>query len=105
MPKIPDCDGLRPAIGHRCQRYSFTPSLVCAVHPSGPDSEHCLDFAPNAGTVAEELWEPDGTMAYYAGVSIPESSCSRLTREEQIELLETHPLFTCRCFQCGHKAN
>jgi len=95
MPKLPDCD--------RCQRYSFTPHLICAIHPTGPDSAECWDFAPNAATAIasdeDELRFPGA--ASYNGELIPESH-SRLTREEQLELLATHPLFTGKCPQCGY---
>jgi len=94
MPKIPEC--------YRCQLYSLTLHLVCAIHPSGPETDKCLDFAPNAtAAIANEdddLWFPVED-SFYNGELIPESH-NRLTREEQWELLETHPLFTGRCPQC-----
>jgi len=96
MPKLPECD--------QCQLYSLTPHLVCAIHPSGPATDECWDFAPKAAamitTEAEDLWFPGA--ASYGGELIPESH-SRLTQEEQLELLETHPLFTGRCPQCRHE--
>lgn len=62
MPKILDCD--------RCQRYSKNPQLVCAIHLMGPDSDFCLDFAPNADAIAEEFPEPGGA-SFFAGELVP----------------------------------
>jgi len=64
-----------------------------------------LDFASNAAaamiaTDEDELCLPVGG-SFYSGELIPESH-SRLTQEEQLELLEKHPLFTGRCPQCGY---
>lgn len=36
MPKIKECAS--------CQFYSHDPHVVCAVHPTGPDDDTCLDF-------------------------------------------------------------
>lgn len=38
MAKLPYCD--------RCQLYAHTPYLVCAVHPTGVESDRCPDFRP-----------------------------------------------------------
>ena len=37
MPQIPECD--------RCVYYARDYRLVCALHPNGPNSDVCLDFA------------------------------------------------------------
>lgn len=95
MPKIPDCD--------RCQLYSRTPNLVCTIYAGGPATDECLDFAPNAGAIAEELPEPVGA-GYYAGVLIPDTQ-QHLSKQEQLKLLDTHPLFTGRCPQFGYEMN
>ena len=50
--KIPDCD--------RCLLYSHNPHLICAVYPSGPDSEDCLDFKEDPNAEEEEIWAPKG---------------------------------------------
>jgi hypothetical protein len=47
----------------------------------------------------EELWEPEGA-SYYNGELILQPQ-QRWTREEQMELLDWHPLFTSKCPQCG----
>ena len=52
------------------------------------------DYTPTG-----ELWEPEGA-SYYAGELIVQLR-QRWTREEQLQLLDTHPMFTGRCPQCG----
>jgi hypothetical protein len=44
------------------------------------------------------LWEPEGA-TYYNGELILQPQ-QRWTPEQQLELLDTHPLFTGRCPQC-----
>lgn len=87
---------------NRCQLYSGSLYLPCAVHPTGPDPDGCLDFAPNAAAEMEEdndLWFPDG-FGWYAGEPVPHPS-STLTTQEQLDLLDSHPLFTGCCPECG----
>ena len=111
MPKIPECD--------RCQFYSHNHHLICFPHPSGPNGDICLDFRPDPEYLEglqrhgsdepfsnpcglhpnEELWEPEGA-SYYAGELIVQPR-QRWTREEQLQRLDTHPMFTGRCPQCG----
>jgi len=60
----------------------------------------------------EELWEPEGAR-YINGELVIERSLynseeivqprQRWTKEEQLELLDTHPLFTGKCPQCGYQ--
>ncbi len=90
MPKIPECD--------RCILYARDPHLVCAVHPAGPNTDTCPDFREDPNTASEELWEPEGA-SYYNGELILQPR-QRRTLEQQLELLNTHPLFTGRCPQC-----
>jgi len=90
MPKLPECD--------RCQLYARNPHLVCAVHPTGPNTNTCPDFQENPNAEPEELWEPEGA-SYYNGELILQPR-QRWTLEQQLELLDTHPLFTGRCPQC-----
>jgi len=55
----PECD--------LCQLYSGSLYLPCAVHPTGPAPDGCLDFAPNAAATVEEedeLWFPDSSGWY-----------------------------------------
>lgn len=102
MPKLPECD--------RCQLNPHNPFVVCAVHPTGPDSDRCLDFRPAAET--EELWEPEGARYIndelvlnrptYDGQPVPMPR-QRFTLEEKMQLLDYHPLFTGQCPQCGHQ--
>jgi hypothetical protein len=46
----------------------------------------------------EELWQPEGA-SYYNGELIVQPRFTRWTPQEQLELLDTHPLFTDRCPQ------
>jgi len=58
----------------RCLLYSHNPHIICAVHPDG--------------------------VTYYNGELILQPR-QRWTLEEQLELLDWHPLFTGKCPQCG----
>jgi hypothetical protein len=90
MPKISECD--------RCRLYARNPYLVCAVHPAGPSTNTCIDFREDPDAETDELWEPEGA-SYYNGELILQPR-QRWTPEQQLELLDTHPLFTGRCPQC-----
>jgi len=90
MPKISECD--------RCLLYAHNPHLVCAVHPAGPNADTCPDFRENPDAEPDELWEPEGA-SYYNGELILQPR-QRWTPEQQLELLDTHPLFTGRCPRC-----
>lgn len=122
MPKISECD--------RCLFYAHDNHLVCIPQPTGPSGDTCLDFRPDpeyshvtrfkdflglqqrrgsdsdepfhnpCGTDhTEQLWEPAGA-SYYAGELIVQPR-QRWTQQEQLQLLDTHPMFTGRCPQCG----
>jgi len=58
MPKLPECD--------RCLLFARNPHLICAVHPTGPNTNTCIDFQENSDAEPEELWEPEGA-SYYNG--------------------------------------
>ena len=58
MPKVPECN--------RCILYVRNPHLICAVHPTGPNTNTCSDFRENPNAEAEELWEPERA-SYYNG--------------------------------------
>jgi len=58
MPKLPECD--------RCFLYAHNPHLICAVHPTGPNTDTCPDFLENPDAEPDELWEPEGA-SYYNG--------------------------------------
>ncbi len=114
MPKIPECD--------RCLFCAHDHHILCALHPSGPGSDTCLDFRPDpelegkqfedflgieeetfenpySTDLSVEQWEPEEA-SYYLGELIVQPR-QRWTREQQLELLDTHPMFTGRCPQCG----
>lgn len=125
MLKIPDCD--------RCLYYTNDHHLLCAAHLYDPDNDTCPDFISNPELKGkrftdflgllqqnaehldssesfsnpfdlepdEELWEPEG-VPYYAGELILQPQ-QRWTREEQLDLLDTHPIFTGRYPECGYK--
>jgi predicted RNA-binding Zn-ribbon protein involved in translation (DUF1610 family) len=111
MPKIPECD--------RCLFCAHDPHLVCSVHPDGVKGSTCIDFRPDPelegnqfvdfldiGESSEnshgnEQWEPEGA-SYYNGELIIQPR-QRWTREQQLELLDTHPIFTGKCPQCSYE--
>jgi hypothetical protein len=89
VAKTEECD--------RCQMFSGylgTEFLVCGIHPSGPSETPCPDFAEVIGQ-----WEPLGG-AYYDGELVLQPT-HFLTTAERLEILETHPLFTGVCPDCG----
>lgn len=92
MPKLPECD--------RCLLYSHNPHLVCVVHPSGVDSDSCLDFRQDSYVEIEEPVEEGAS--YYNGQLILQPQ-QHLTTEEKLELLDTHPMFTGHCPGCGYQ--
>ncbi len=94
--KIEQCD--------RCLFFSRDPHLICAVHPLGVNTSNCPDFRQDPNKKEEqELWSPEG-YTFYDGELIPNRP-SRLTPEEQLEILDSHPLFTGVCPQCGYRFN
>lgn len=118
MAKLPECDC--------CLFCAHDYHIVCAIHPSGPEEDNCLDFRPDPDLEGKrfvdflslrerrdnepysnpfdpdsegELWEPEGA-SYYNGELILQPVL-RWTREEQMDLLDTHPMFTGKCPQCN----
>lgn len=85
-----------------CLFYAHNPFLVCAVHPEGVSGDSCLDFRQDPNVEAE-LWEPEGARyidgelalerSFYNGEEIIQPR-QRWTREEQLELVDMHPMFT-----------
>ncbi|BAY66952.1 hypothetical protein NIES22_70960 (plasmid) [Calothrix brevissima NIES-22] len=116
MPKINQCD--------RCLFCAHDPYIVCAVHPGGPDNNTCLDFRPDPELESKQFvdflgigesddqqqWEPQGARyiddelvierVTYNGEEIRQPP-QRWTREQQLWLLDWHPMFTGRCPACG----
>jgi predicted RNA-binding Zn-ribbon protein involved in translation (DUF1610 family) len=111
MPKLLMCD--------RCLFCAHDLYIVCAIHPNGVDGDNCLDFRPNPELEGKKFvdflgmgetyenpysneqdqWQPEGA-SYYNGELILQPP-QRWTREEQLELIDTHPMFTGFCPQCG----
>ncbi|MCC5655341.1 hypothetical protein LC609_37545 [Nostoc sp. XA013] len=71
------------------------PYLVCAVHFDGVEGESCLDFREDPNAEPVELWEPEGA-TYYNGELILQPR-QHWTREQQMELIDWHPMFTGKC--------
>ncbi len=104
MPKLPECS--------KCFLYAHDPHLVCAVHPEGVNDDSCLDFREDPNADPLELWEPEGARyidgelhikrTYYNGEEITQPP-QLWIKEEKLELLDSHPMFTGFCPQCGHK--
>jgi len=111
MRKLPEC--------YSCLLYAHDHHLICAVHPAGPEGDSCLDFRldPHLDRrfkdflglqsqteveddldADEEQWQPEGA-TYYNGELILQPQ-QHWTPEEQLELLDYHPLFTGCCPQC-----
>jgi len=87
--KLPECD--------RCQFYTGSTFLPCAVHPHGATGDSCLDFREDLTAVhqweqflgldwVEEPWQPEGA-SYYNGelVITPEQ---RWNLEERLTLVK-----------------
>ncbi|MBR8837497.1 MAG: hypothetical protein DSM106950_26680 [Stigonema ocellatum SAG 48.90 = DSM 106950] len=104
MRKLPQCAS--------CQFYAHDPHIVCALHPAGPGGDTCLDFRtdpdlddkqtfenPYSLSHNQEQWEPCSS-SYYNGELIVQPR-QRWTQEQQLELLDNHPMFTGKCPQCG----
>jgi len=90
MPKLPLVRSLSP-LGPQ-------PTPRLCRHPTGPNTDTCPDFQENPNAEPDELWEPEGT-SYYNGELILQPR-QRWTPEQQLDLLDTHPLFTGRCPRC-----
>jgi predicted RNA-binding Zn-ribbon protein involved in translation (DUF1610 family) len=103
MPKISDCD--------RCRFNACNYYLLCAVNPTGPPGSVCHDFEadPELGgrryvdflelLQQQAELEPAG-MSFYNEQLVMQLR-QRWTREQQLELLDTHPMFTGICPACG----
>ena len=114
MPKTANCE--------TCLYYALDSHLVCAIHPDGYNNDFCPDFQAHSDLEIrkfvdfpgllqvegdrnrnepysdEEQWEPKGA-SYYNGELILQRE--QQPREEQLWLLDNHPLFTSVCPQCG----
>jgi hypothetical protein len=93
--QLPQCD--------RCRNNSRNPHLFCAIHPNGvpKDQAVCQDWEADPSCPQGEWWEPEGGSFY--GDELVISPHQRLTRQQQLELLMWHPVFTGLCPQCRHE--
>lgn len=82
----------------RCLYNTRNPYLPCTVHPIRITDDQCSDFKLDATLPADEWWEPEG--ASYYGDELVINPVQRWTREQQIALLDYHPMFTGRCPNC-----
>lgn len=91
----------------RCEYCAHSPYLVCAEHPGGVEGDSCKDFklatraiAPSDDPLAwyNDQWHPEG--ASYYGDELILEPVQRRSLEEQLDLLDNHPLFTGRCPRC-----
>jgi hypothetical protein len=89
-----------PLLCDRCRNNTHNLYLHCAVHPNGiPIAEKlCPDFEPDSSLPPSEWWEPEGASFY--GSELVITPVQRWTREQQLDLLDWHPLFTGRCPHC-----
>ncbi|WP_330203579.1 hypothetical protein [Cyanobacterium sp. Dongsha4] len=88
--KIDKCD--------RCQFYSNSSHIVCAVHPSGVEND-CLDYRLDPTYIFEGQWCPDGYVYYDDElIKLPDKP----NKERQLWLLDNHPAFTGVCGNCGY---
>ncbi|HEY9890712.1 MAG TPA: hypothetical protein V6D37_02660 [Candidatus Sericytochromatia bacterium] len=62
--QIPRMRRRKPGRSHRCLLYARNPHLVCAVHPTGSDTDTCPDFQENPNAEPDEFWEPEGASYY-----------------------------------------
>ena len=81
--KLANCD--------RCLPYAHNPYLVCGVNPGGVDTKTCPDFRPDPKAAEAKSWALEG-YSWYGGNLIANRP-SRYTQEEQLQILDTHPLF------------
>ncbi|MEG4086374.1 hypothetical protein [Microcoleus sp. POL10_C6] len=64
MPKIPECVGVSRGGAIAVSSLARKPHLVCAVHPTGPNTNTWIDFRESLDAEREELWEPEGASYY-----------------------------------------
>jgi hypothetical protein len=94
MPKLKKCD--------RCQFYAHNPHIICAVHPSGVNSDSCQDFEEDPCAGAYELWEPVGAR-YIENELVLSRNHLLVDGIEiiQLDLTSWHPMHTGKCPRCG----
>ncbi|WP_036487167.1 hypothetical protein [Myxosarcina sp. GI1] len=86
---------------YRCLLYAHNSYLIFAVHPKGVTTKTCMDFRPDPKAEIQEQWSPEG-YSWYNNELIPNRPSS-YTQAEQLEILDTHPVFTGVCPQCKYR--
>lgn len=81
-----------------CYYYAHSEYLVCANYPQGNDANSCADYRVNPRY--SEQWCPDGYY-YYDGQLYKNPEPKSVN--EQLWLLDNHPLFTGKCPNCGYQ--
>lgn len=66
MPKLHECVGSIRAGSIAVSSIARNPHLICAVHPTGPNTDTCIDFRENPDAEPDDLWQPEGP-SYYNG--------------------------------------
>ena len=82
MSKLPECAS--------CLFYARDTHLICAMHPSGPSGDTCLDFRPDPKLegkhlglgAADEVSELEDGVTYYNGELIRQPKQLLWHREE-----------------------
>ncbi|WP_024547021.1 DUF6464 family protein [Picosynechococcus sp. NKBG15041c] len=97
MRKISDCDS--------CQFNARSAYMVCAVHPQGVKGLSCLDYRPDQKH--QEQWQPSGWKFTDDGDMMPRFTYPVGERhvvdlENAQRILDTHPMFTEYCPNCGY---
>lgn len=72
------------------------------MHPTGVEGK-CLDFRADLNSLAgeDEQWSPEGYF-WWDGELLPIRSPT-LTPEEQLAILDSHPIFTGVCPKCSYE--
>ena len=66
MSKLPECVGVSRGGAIAVSSLARNPHLICAVHPTGSDTDTCPDFWADPNAEPDEVWEAEGA-SYYGG--------------------------------------
>ncbi|WP_339374275.1 hypothetical protein [Oscillatoria nigro-viridis] len=71
MLKLHECVGSIRGGAIAVSSIARNPHLICAVHPTAPNTDTGIDFRENPDAEPDELWQPEGR-SYYNGELILE---------------------------------